>query len=159
MFFKINLNNKISISTKINQIFQSNFKRVAFSILVLSLMLFSSSCKKTDSNGFTNKLQFGESVNTSETGWPVVNEKYTFALGQTVNFRIETKDDFGSSDFKLVLKQGGTVVTEFGYPSLQGYGHIYVSSFVAAEDGIYTVEAYVTTGNKLIDTKSLTVTM
>jgi hypothetical protein len=138
---------------------QMKWVRILRSIFVMSTLLFTFACKKNDSGGFTNKLQFGESVNISAEGWPVVNEKYTFALGQTVNFRIETKDDFGSSDFKLVIKQGSTVVTEFGYPSLQSYGHIYVSSFVVAEDGTYTVEAYVMTGNKLIDTKSLTVTM
>lgn len=145
---------------KSNQKNRFGWKHILLSVFVLSAMLITFSCKKKDVGGYTNKLQFGESVNTATEGWPIVNEKYTFAEGATVHFRLETKDDFGSSAFKLIFKQGTTVVNTENYPSLQSYGHLYVSSFVIPSGvaGVYSIEAYVVTGNKLIDAKTLTIT-
>jgi hypothetical protein len=130
----------------------SGSRQIILGLLITSSVFLNFSCKKTDSL-FTNKLQFGESVNLSVEGWPIVDEKYIFYEGHSVTFRLETKDDFGNSDFKLVFTPGGSEI----YPSLQDYGHIYSSTFRIPTAGTYTVAAYVVNGNKLIDTKTITI--
>jgi hypothetical protein len=126
---------------------------------LLLIILFASACeKKSDSSSsdeFSNSLKLGTGMNASN--FTLTGEGTVFQAG-TIYFRLECKDDMAGSAVRIAVTQLGTsVVTNHDYPSLQSYGHLYMSSFNMATPGNYSATGILTTSSKTIATINFTV--
>jgi hypothetical protein len=116
-----------------------------------AILLVAMACEKDDSpsDTFSNSLTLGTGLNPSNL-FELTGEGTSFPAGSLVYFRLESKDDMAGSPVRLNFKSGGTDISNIDYPSLQEYGHIYLSSFTAPVAGNYTATGILTEGNKTI---------
>ena len=127
--------------------------------ILLIVIVFLSGCtkKSTDSNPYSNSLQLGTGISTSNYS-DLTGVGTTFPAGSTIYFRLESANDQGSSSIMIKInKQDGTLYNSYTYPSLQGYGHIYLSYFTIPDAGNYTATGIMVTGNQTIATISFTI--
>jgi hypothetical protein len=131
-------------------------------LLVLVVLAIASCSKKSDSTtttGFSNKLELGTGLNPSNL-FQLTGVGTTFKLGGTIYFRLESADDMGSSAVRIQIdKQDGTAVATYDYPSIQSYGHIFLSTFSVEVPGNYKATGILLTGNKTIASASFVVAM
>jgi hypothetical protein len=129
-------------------------------LLVLIIILASTACDKKDDSSstdeFSNSLKLGTGMNASN--FTLTGEGTVFPEGSAIYFRLESKDDMAGSPVRITLKNNGTSVSDnYDYPSLQSYGHIYMSAIAVGTPGSYTATGILTTGNKTIASISFTV--
>ena len=131
-------------------------------LLVIVVLAFASCSKKsedTSTTGFTNKIELGTGLNPSNL-FQLTGVGSTFKLGGTIYFRLECADDMGSSAVRIQIdKQDGTAVATYDYPSIQSYGHIFLSTFSVEVPGNYKATGILMTGNKTIASASFVVAM
>ena len=110
--------------------------------LLIAIILTSFSCKKTESNKFTDKLTFGSSVNYND--FTLVGEGSTFSIVPgTVVFRLESSEDFAGNPVKFVIKKGGIdYSTEIFSSNPKPTGHIFITALNYGLTGSYSVTAY-----------------
>jgi hypothetical protein len=116
-----------------------------FTLLACSLLLFASvGCGSGSS--FQDSLRFGTGIGGN--GFDLVGESSSFSvttLGTTgqIYFRLESAQDMGSRAVRLYINYaaGGVNYWQNDYPSIQSYGHIFLSSFRVTDAGSYIVQA------------------
>jgi hypothetical protein len=122
-------------------------------ILIIAMILFSVGCSKDDSSSdsFSNQLTLGTGLNPANS-FELTGEGTLFPAGSQIYFRLESKDDMAGSAVKLRIKEVSSGTTQdLDYPSLQDYGHIYISAFTVSAPGNFTATGILTEGNKTID--------
>lgn len=125
-------------------------------VLLLAIILMAAMCEKEESDDFSNSLKLGTSINSSN--FTLNGEGTLFQQGTSISFRLECKDDMAGSPVMISIKEVGSVTsTDYNYPSLQGYGHLYMSAFNAPAPGNYTATGILTAGNKTIASINFTV--
>ena len=122
--------------------------------LLLLVVLAMTSCSKksedTSTSSFSNKLELGTGLNPSNL-FQLTGVGTTFTLSGSIYFRLESADDMGSSAVRIQIdKQDGTAVATYDYPSIQSYGHIYLSAFSVELPGNYKATGILVNGNKTI---------
>ena len=128
--------------------------------LLLVVIVIASGCAKKDNSSskdeFSNSLKLGTGMNASN--FTLTGEGTAFPQQSTIYFRLESKDDMAGSPVKITVKSLATSLSEsYDYPSLQSYGHIYMSAFTVPLPGSYTATGILTTGNKTIASVSFTI--
>ncbi|MEI6750492.1 MAG: hypothetical protein ACOYMF_01675 [Bacteroidales bacterium] len=120
--------------------------------LLLVIIVIASGCAKKDDSTkdeFSNSLKLGTGMNASN--FTLTGEGTVFQQQSTIYFRLESKDDMAGSPVRITVKNLATSLSEnYEYPSLQSYGHIYMSAISAPLPGSYTATGILTTGNKTI---------
>lgn len=118
---------------------------------IFAVMLLGIGCEKDDtpSDTFSNSLTLGTGLNPSNL-FELTGEGTSFPAGSLIYFRLESKDDMAGSPVRINIKSAGTDVENLDFPSLQEYGHIYLSSFTAPVAGNYTATGILTDGNKTV---------
>jgi hypothetical protein len=128
--------------------------------LLLVIIVLASACKKKDAaatDEFSNSLKLGTGMNASN--FTLTGEGTSFTPLSTIYFRLESKDDMAGSPVLVNISLAGSsvVITHFDYPSLQSYGHLYLSAFAIPIAGSYVATGVLTTGNKTIASVNFTV--
>lgn len=126
--------------------------------LLLIIILAVACDKKDDSttDEFSNSLKLGTGMNASN--FTLTGEGTVFPEGSAIYFRLESKDDMAGSPVRITLKKNGTNESEnYDYPSVQSYGHIYMSAIAVADPGNYTATGILLTGSKTIASISFSV--
>ena len=125
--------------------------------LLMVIILITSACEKdSSSDDFSNSLKLGTGINSSN--FTLNGEGTVFLQGTTISFRLESKDDMAGSPVRISINQVGLAIfVDYDFPSIQSYGHIYMSSFNAPMPGNYTATGILTSGNKTIATIDFTV--
>ena len=130
-----------------------------FFLLLITLAVVSCS-KKSDSNSspeFTNKLTLGTGLNPSNL-FQLTGEGTSFMASTSIYFRLESADDMAGSAVRLKIdQQDGTPISSQDYPSLQSYGHIFLSNFTITRTGSYVATGILVTGLKTVATINFTV--
>ncbi len=122
--------------------------------LLFLMAVLATSCKKDDDQSFSNSLKLG----TGMSGFNLTGEGTSFSAGTYIYFRLECEEDMGGSPVRIKVTKSGTgTSTDFNFPSLQDYGHLYLSSFSVAEPGSYTATGILTASNSTIASISFTV--
>ncbi|MBU2446013.1 MAG: hypothetical protein KJ666_10670 [Bacteroidetes bacterium] len=132
-------------------------KRKIFVLLLISVFLSSSDCKKDESptgSEFQNKLTLG----TGMTGFVLVGESTSFTMiGSSLNlyFRLEAKDDMAGSNVQIKIEKSTTSgyshQQTFTFEATQSYGHIMLSSFGHTfGKGEFKASGILVNGNKFV---------
>jgi hypothetical protein len=131
-------------------------KKVLFVLLGI-VILSGCSKKSTTDNPYSNSLQLGTGI-SSTNSFNLTGIGTSFYASSLIYFRLESADDQGGSSIKLQInKQDGTSYNSFTYPSVQSYGHIFLSSFSISDPGTYTAIGIIVTGNKTVASQSFTI--
>jgi hypothetical protein len=111
--------------------------------ILAALLLTLFSCKKADTNTFTDKLTFGTSI--KYTDFTLIGEGSTFSISPgNVAYRLESKEDFNGNPVKFVIKKDGqTYSTEIFSNNPKPTGHIFMTTLNYAQKGSYSVTAYI----------------
>ncbi len=115
--------------------------------------------KKSDStsNEFSNKLTLGTGLNPNNL-FELTGAGTSFTASTAIYFRLESADDMAGSAVRLKIdQQDGTPISSQDYPSLQSYGHIYLSNFTITRTGSYTATGILVTGLKTVASINFTV--
>ncbi len=128
-------------------------------LLLLIIMIASGCDKKSDSSSsdeFSNSLKLGTGMNASN--FTLTGEGTVFPSGTAIYFRLESKDDMAGSPVRIsVLQTGSSTPETHDFPSLQSYGHLYMSSIYVMNPGSYTATGILTSGSKTVASISFTV--
>jgi hypothetical protein len=113
------------------------------SVLLVSLLLITFSCKKDKTGDFINQLTFGTSINY--TDFTLNGEGTTFSISPgNVAYRLESEEDFNGNPVKFViLKSGSAYSTEIFSSNPKPTGHIFMTTLNYAQKGSYSVTAYI----------------
>jgi hypothetical protein len=135
-------------------------KKILFLFLVA--LAFVSCSKKSDNSStattYSNKLELGTGLNPSNL-FQLIGTGTTFKLLNSIYFRLESADDMAGSPVRIQIDtQSGTSVATYDYPSIQSYGHIFLSSFAVEVPGNYKATGILVTGNKTIASVNFVVT-
>jgi hypothetical protein len=132
-------------------------KKLLF-VILSGLILVACSKKSEDTTSeFSNSLKFGTGLNPSNL-FLLTGEGTVFPKLTSIYFRLESQDDMAGSAVKIqVNKSDGSIYNSYTFPSIQSYGHIYLTSFSIPDAGNYTATGILVTGNKTIATQSLTI--
>lgn len=132
-------------------------KKKILPLLLLSLFLYSSDCKKDESptsSDYVNKLTLG----TGASGFTLNGEATSFTLfgsSVTLYFRLESKDDMAGSDVQIKIEKstasGYTFQQTFTFTATQNYGHIMLSGFSHTfGKGEFRASGILANGNKFV---------
>jgi hypothetical protein len=131
-------------------------------LMFLAALAFVSCSKKSDDSNstpaYSNKLELGTGLNPSNL-FELTGKGTTFTLLSAIYFRLESADDMAGSAVRIQIDtQTGTAVATYDYPSIQSYGHIFLSSFAVEVPGNYKATGILVTGNKTIASVNFVVT-
>lgn len=126
-------------------------------LLLLSLFLYSSDCKKDESpssSEFSNKLALGTGMN----GFNLNGEATSFTMigsSITLYFRLESKDDMAGSNVQIKIEKSTTSgyshQQTFTFEATQSYGHIMLSGFSHTfGKGEFRASGILANGNKFV---------
>lgn len=122
---------------------------------VTIVMLLISGCGKVETETWKNQLTLGTGMNASD--FTLVNESTAFTAN-TIYFRLESADDMNGSPVRIVITNlANNQSANYDFPSLQSYGHIYISSLAVGETGSYKATGILTKTNKTVASIQFTV--
>lgn len=106
-------------------------------------------------------MTLGTGLNASNP-FLLVGEGTSFTgVPATIYFRLESADDMGGSAVNIAIgkNMSGAYLadTTINYPSIQSYGHIFLSAFTLRTIGSYRATGGLATGNKTIASVDFTV--
>ena len=132
-------------------------KKIFFLLLITMAVISCSKKSDSTSNEFSNKLTLGTGINPNNL-FELTGVGTSFTVSTTIYFRLESADDMGSSAVRLKIdQQDGTPIFTQDYPSLQSYGHIFLSNFTITRAGSYTATGILVTGLKTVASINFTV--
>ncbi len=126
--------------------------------LLFAMLLMGIACEKDDSSTdtFSNSLALGTGLNPANA-FELSGQGTVFQAGSLIYFRLESKDDMAGTPVRIHIKEVTTQVSvQFDFPSLQDYGHIYLSSFTVPAPGNYIATGILVEGDKAIATVNFT---
>ena len=130
-------------------------------LLLLVVLAIASCSKKSDDSttpAYSNKLELGTGFNPTNL-FELTGKGTTFSLQSGIYFRLESADDMAGSAVRIQIDtQTGTAVATYDYPSIQSYGHIYLSTFSVEVPGNYKATGILVNGNKTIASVNFVVT-
>ncbi len=130
-------------------------KKIIF--LVISGLLLVACSKKSEDSEFSNSLAFGTGLNPSNL-FELVGQGTIFPASSTIYFRLESQEDMAGSSVMIKLNHlDGSLYNSYTFPSIQSYGHIYLTGFSVPDAGSYTAIGILVTGNKTVASQSLTI--
>ncbi|MBK9981999.1 MAG: hypothetical protein IPP15_06155 [Saprospiraceae bacterium] len=129
-----------------------------FALFFWAIILLAIACNKTDpADQFSNSLKLGTGLSATNS-FVLTGEGTVFQSGILIYFRLESKDDMAGSAVRINVNPVGSATTEtHDFPSLQSYGHIYLSSFLVQSPGDYIATGILADGDKTIASINFTV--